>query len=223
MANNVEQILTRQSLAFSGIITASLSHELNNVFAIINEHNGLIDDMLVAAKRGVPLDEKKLQRSSQKITTQLERGKELIKRLNKFAHSSDNVIAEVQLNDLMQEIVALSQRLAGLKEMSLEYKPDPVEAITFNSNPYYLQQAIFTCFQIFMTNPSDNRIVTITADKSDSKVVIKIAGRQLTDDSQIIDRKELLGMLLERLNGKYEIIKEESAIILTLDELKPAE
>ena len=222
MANNVEQTLPRQGLAFSGIITASLSHELNNVFAIINEHNGLIDDMLVAAKQGVPVDEKKLQRSSQKIAMQLERGKELIKRLNKFAHSSDNAVAEIQLNDLLQAIVALSQRLAGLKEMSLEYKPDLVEAITFNTNPYHLQQAIFTCFQIFMINPADNRIVAITAGRSESKIVIKIIGRQLADDSQIIDRKELLGMLLERLNGKYEIAKEESAIILNLDELKPA-
>jgi C4-dicarboxylate-specific signal transduction histidine kinase len=217
-ANNVEQILTRQSLAFSGVITASLSHELNNVFAIINEHNGIIDDMLAAAKQGAPIDEKKLQRSSQKISVQLERGKELIKRLNRFAHSSDYDIAEVQLNDLIQAIVALSQRLAGLKEMSLEYKPDPVEAITINTNPYHLQQAIFICFQIFMINPENNRIVSTSARKDDNRIIIKIVGRQLADDNQIADKKEIVAMLLDRLNGKYEIVGAE--IIITLAELK---
>jgi len=217
------EILNRQSLAFSGIITASLSHELNNAFAIINEHNGLLDDMLIGLKQGVPLDEKKLQRSSQKIGLQIERGKELIKRLNKFSHSTDSPVVEVEITQLLQAIVDLSQRLAGLKEMIIEFMAPSTESIVLNTNPFYLQQAIFACFQIFMANTDASRLITIAVDKIESGIAIKIAGTAINDDDFTGGKIDMLNIILEQLDGSLEIIKAsgtDQSIVLVLRQLK---
>ncbi len=222
-SSNKIEILNRQSLAFSGIITASLSHELNNAFAIINEYNGLLDDMLMGFKQGVPLDEKKILRSSQKIGFQIERGKELIKRLNKFAHSTDYPVAEVDIAQIVQAIVDLSQRLAGLKEMIIEFKKPSAESIVLNTNPFYLQQAIFACFQIFIANTGANRSITIAVDKAEQEILIKITGTAIGDDDFTRERIDLLKILLEQLNGDLDISSggdQDRSIVLALRELK---
>jgi len=202
---------------------ASLSHELNNVFAIINEHNGLLEDMLAGLKQGMPLDEKKIQRSSQKIGYQVERGKELIKRLNQFAHSTDHAVMETEITQWLQAIVALSQRLAGMKEMIIEFKASPGETIFLNTNPYYLQQAVFICFQVFMANCEANRLITVAAEKAEGMLSLTVAGSAINDDEFTRDKLGLLKILLEQLNGNLEIKSRNGqnySIILKLRELK---
>jgi len=220
-----DEFLREQGLVFYAKITASLSHELNNALAIINEHNGLLDDMLMASKQGVPLDEKKLHRSSQKIGLQIERGKELIRRLNKFAHSSDSFIAEIDITELLESIIALSQRLVSLKGVDLEFVAPSTGVIPYRTNPFYLQQAVFTSFEIFMINSEDNRLIQVTTNKINDKISIKITGSTI-DKSEIVQRKtELLKILLDQLNGDLEIVSENEinqSIFLLLKKLTPA-
>lgn len=47
MSEAKDLLLREKGFGFSGAITASLSHEINNVFAIINELSGLLEDFLL--------------------------------------------------------------------------------------------------------------------------------------------------------------------------------
>jgi hypothetical protein len=48
--------IAETGLQFYGKITASVSHEIKNVLAIINENAGLLEDFTFMADRGKPID-----------------------------------------------------------------------------------------------------------------------------------------------------------------------
>jgi signal transduction histidine kinase len=201
--NKNQRLLRKKSLAFSGAITASISHELKNVLAIINEHNGLLSDILESAKQGVSPDERKLSRIAGKVNVQIEKGNELIGRLNRFAHSTDFETKEVELNDLLQEIIDLAQRLAGLRTIQLKLNP-PVEKIALNTNPFFLQYALFICFELFWDIAEKNRLVTVSAESSGQQAKIIISGVAIADLDKSCDQRNTLTALLKELKGNVE-------------------
>ena len=80
-----EQLRREKDLAFFGAITASVSHELNNVISIVYQTAGLLNDLLAGAQRGRPISDERLEQIAIRIGEQTERGAAIIKRLNAFA------------------------------------------------------------------------------------------------------------------------------------------
>lgn len=103
-----------------GAITASLSHEINNVFAIINELSGLLDDLLHAAEEGAPLDVEELGGTTKRIAAQVERGHEYVVQLNRFAHAVDKKQTTVLLNETVEDMTILCRRFGKLRQVELE-------------------------------------------------------------------------------------------------------
>ena len=65
---DIERVMWENSLAFFGAITASVSHELNNVMSIIDQNNGLLKDLLAV---GHPISNERLERINNSITAAL--------------------------------------------------------------------------------------------------------------------------------------------------------
>lgn len=218
-----DRYLREQGLTFNGKITASLSHELNNAVAIINEYNGLLTDMVEASKSDIPIDDKKLERATKKIAIQIERSQELVKRLNRFAHSSDSFNSSINIIELAELIISLSQRLLGLKGMDIEFSDHP-DTIIFRTNPFYVQLAVFTCFEIFMNDPDINRHLQLKISKSENQLRIDINGVSLKKDEDVSQKQDLLYFLLEQINGTLEVEENNGAscmITFLFEELKP--
>jgi hypothetical protein len=104
---------------FMGKITASATHEMRNVLAIIKESAGLIEDILEVSKDTSPATKEKFLRTLLKVRQQVERGVDLATRLNRFAHSPDEPVTGVDLNEIADQVASLTQRLAKLKRISL--------------------------------------------------------------------------------------------------------
>ncbi len=211
-------LLRREGLAFLGAITASLSHELNNAIAIINEHNGLLNDLLAGGQHGIAIEDKKLERATKKIARQVERAQLLIKRLNRFAHSTDAEIREIDVNDMLKDIVELSQRLAGLRMVQLEVTPYR-EGIRVTSNPLFLQQAVFICFQLFWDDAENNRRVVVVPEPGGQGVKISITGSHIANSGAAQDKRALLEVLLEELHGTVEYLSDDrqnQSIVLSI-------
>ena len=100
-------ILTETGLQFFGRISASISHEIKNVLAIINENAGLLEDLTFMANKGKPIDPDRLKRMAATVQKQIGRGDEILKNMNRFAHSIDETVAEVDLNQTIELIIAL--------------------------------------------------------------------------------------------------------------------
>ena len=99
-ANNpapIENDFLFNSLHFFGALTASVTHELNNVLGTIDQISGLLEDMAASASNNQTVSIENLNSLSEKINRQTERGIALIKQLNTFAHSADHVTAEFNL------------------------------------------------------------------------------------------------------------------------------
>ena len=79
----------QQELHYFGMVSASVSHELKNVLAILNENAGLLQDFAAMAEQGLPLDPDRIRRLAATMLGQIDRGDAIINRMNRFAHSAD--------------------------------------------------------------------------------------------------------------------------------------
>lgn len=212
-----EKLLREKGLAFFGSITASFSHEINNVMTIINELAGLMDDLLRVGQQGHPPQIERLSGISERIGTQVKRGEAMIKRLNRFAHTLDETVKTIDMRNLLEDLIALSERLLTLRRTRLETR-FPEETILLVSNPFLLQQAIFSCIELLLDASHDNQLLRLILEKQDGGARITIAGEEpivKTDDSSL----SFLPILMEELGGKVDVIPSDNgglSLVLSL-------
>ena len=142
MDKKVKELIRAKEIGFMGKVTASLSHEIKNTLAIINETVGLMGDLL---SKDAPEDWPQYSRLTSLLTSieeQVQRSADIVKRLNKFAHSMDKSLVDLDLNKLVQEITTLAQRFARLRGVQLEVETAP-EPLVIHSNPFRIQYVIF--------------------------------------------------------------------------------
>jgi len=162
-----------KKLAFFGAITASLSHELKNVLATINEFSGLLDDLCQAAAGGKAPSPERLVNISGKISKQVKRGETLIQRLNRFAHSVDEPRASVELKELLERICIICDRFAKLGQATLERRfPEGEREIT--SDPFTLQQVVYLGVRAALATAGQQRRITVALELDAPRPTIAI-------------------------------------------------
>lgn len=135
-----------ESLAFFGHIASGVCHEIKNNLAILNEQTGLIDDLFMMQKQGQTLDMAQMKGITQGMRRQVVRADQVIGRLSLFAHSLDEPVHQVELNQVLSLVEALSQRLASQKQVHLKNEFSSGRA-QVRSMPFFLAQVIFICFE----------------------------------------------------------------------------
>ncbi len=205
MGEKENRLLREQALSFFGTITASLSHEINNSVAIITELSGLQEDLLLGAEQGRPIDNGKMLELSQRITNQVKKGREFIKRLNRFAHTVDNAITDYDLKEVLDQLTALAQRFAFLKGINLETSLEK-ESVKIRGNPFGLQQAVFICIRLLIDASNKNETISVTFEKEEQGARILITGRSLNGAEEKESKLSFLTILMKELCGAIEII-----------------
>lgn len=207
-----DRTMLENSLAFFGAITASVSHELNNVMAIIDQNNGLMADLLLSAKPEHPVSSERLQRITEGISSQIERGVHIIKRLNSFAHSVDDPIREFDLVQLIDNFIKLAQRLASLKKVTLESQHDVTE-VKIQNSPFLLQQVLFLSIQRLLAMSQPGNLIKVATKKENTKIQIEITGRRHQaaipdwDQTYIVLLMNFIGGSLDiSADGEFETI-----------------
>lgn len=114
-----EQVVETGKLASVGELAAGIAHEINNPVAIMIEEAGWIEDILEDEEfqESENLDE--FIRALEQIRTQGRRCKEITHKLLHFARKTDSRIQEVQINDLIEELVALSAQKAKYSNVTI--------------------------------------------------------------------------------------------------------
>ncbi|PIE61701.1 MAG: hypothetical protein CSA29_01965 [Desulfobacterales bacterium] len=108
---------------YFGKMTASVSHELKNCLAIMNENNGLTQDLTAMALKGRPLDPERLNTVAERISIQIQRADRLLKQMNRFAHSSDRSQEQVDVDEAVTLAVNLGARLAANQRVDIQVEP----------------------------------------------------------------------------------------------------
>ncbi len=182
MIDNNDQL---SNLNFFGKITASVTHELNNVFSIINEYNGLLEDQIFIAESELTPNIEKLTRIQDRLAKQIERGEVIIRNLNKFAHSTDHEYVEFDLNDYLENIIYLTTRLANLKKIKLSFDKSK-EPINIINNPYEIMRNIFLVISSLLESLKPQSELSFSIESNDAYSLINIV---LIPESEIFPIK----------------------------------
>lgn len=225
--DGVEQkhkLLRQEELAFFGVVTASLSHEINNAVAIIGQLAGLLEDLLWGVRQGKPIDDGKLEDVSEKISNQVKKGQSVIKRLNRFAHSVDEPVKEFDLREMLEFISVIAERFAFLKGAKLELASQK-ESLTVTSNPFSLQQAVFICIEMALSASGKNEVVKVACEQDGDKFRVSIASAPVPKTDEANSKLALLSLLMEQLGGRVEwtSVDEGDALALSIPRSIPAE
>ena len=164
-------------LKFFGKMTASISHEIKNALAIINENAGLLEDIALMADRGREIEPERLKTVSRAVIKQIRRADIIIKNMNRFAHSADETTTTVDLRDSLLLVVALSERLASMRSVTLAPKL-PETPLNIRTVPFLLMNLIWLCLDFAINAAGDDKIVELAILKTENGAQIQF--RRLT-------------------------------------------
>jgi len=161
--------------AFIGKITASATHEIRNVLAIVKESAGLIDDLMQASVTRGPLDGDRVFKATARIEAQVARGAELITSLNRFAHSMDHDRQSIDLCEEVRHVVFLSQRFARKKMQTVMAEPSGGTP-AFTANSLAVQMALFAGIELLMEELPEGALIEVRGSGSCGQPAVEMWG-----------------------------------------------
>lgn len=197
-------------LHFFGTMTASISHELKNALAIINENAGLLGDLALLAEKGRPLDPERLKTRAEKIRQQVQRADNIIRRLNRFAHSAHEGAASIDVFEVFEFTVALAARLAAMKTVSLTVEPGtPVQ---MEVRPFQLENLLWLCLKQVFALATESQSVVFAAVGTGAEVVLSLhcsGGVPVAEIGAAVEREgqPLLKVLQAKLQVEAETLR----------------
>jgi two-component system NtrC family sensor kinase len=114
-----EQVIEAGKLASIGELAAGIAHEINNPVAIMVEEAGWMEDLLAEEELGECKNIDEFKRALGQVKTQGVRCKEITYKLLSFARRTDPKMRDVQLNDLVEEIVGISEQRARYSNVKI--------------------------------------------------------------------------------------------------------
>ena len=169
------EIVTESGLQFFGQMTASISHEIKNVLAIINENAGLLEDLALMADEGAEIDPQRLQNMSSAVMKQVSRADAIMKNMNRLAHSFDESIKTIDLNDILELLVALSSRFASTRGVAVQPK-DKEGPVKLRTAPFFLMNLLWLCLDFAMDAAGEDKIVELVPQKTEAGIQIFFKG-----------------------------------------------
>jgi signal transduction histidine kinase len=166
------EMITETGLQFFGRMSASISHEIKNVLAIINENAGLLEDFSLMADRGMPIDPGRLKTMAEKVKLQISRADGIIKNMNRLAHSIDETITTVDLDQTIELVMALTARIAAMRGVKVDLQL-PGSPLTIPTAPFFLMNLLWLCLDFSMSASGDEKRVELVVEETKNSVRIR--------------------------------------------------
>ena len=206
-------VLGESGFQFFGKISASISHEIKNALAIMNENAGLLEDYASMGEKGISIDLQRLKSLAGKIRNQVQRADEIVRNMNSFAHSVDRAENAIEMGELLALMTTLAHRFATMQGVNLELEP-PQKSVIVTTNQFFLEHLIWLCLEFAMDKAGEEKIVGLILEKEGSAVRIRINGLKdlqpptinnfLTDAAKAL--LEAIGAKVSADSGKGELV-----------------
>lgn len=191
-----------RDILFIGSVLASVTHEMQNVMAIIKESGALTDDIL---KLNEPLRLRhgdKLASALTNIQEQVGRGRNLMLMLNGFAHAAADHPSESDLRRFARQISVLAERMVRLKDCSLRAEFDG-QPLFVRANALLLMQSAYLGIAAVLEGcgPKDSLRMTVLPqgrEKTTAALRISAAQSKNTPDAAAV------GSVMQELGGFCE-------------------
>ena len=203
-------------LQFFGKMTASISHEIKNVMAIINESAGLLEDYSLMAEKGMPIDPERLRVVSDRVANQIRRANGITKNLNSLAHSVDEFQKSVDIKETLELAVGLTGRFADMRSVILDFQP-PSDFPAVVTSPFHLLNLIWQVLDFAMDASGAGKRVGLTFEAGPTSVKIRFTGIEaLTNVPETVFPTAKEAALLHMLGATIHQDAEKGEINLVL-------
>ncbi|UCE55454.1 MAG: sensor histidine kinase [Desulfobacterales bacterium] len=170
-----EKVVEAGKLASVGELAAGVAHEINNPVAIMVEEAGWMGDLLEEEEFQESKNLAEFKKSIGQIQTQGKRCKQITHKLLSFARRTDGSVQDVDINDMLEELVALSAQRA--KYSMVEIQPDYQEnlpCLKFSLSE--LQQVFFNIINNAIDAMEKNGgQLKISSRRKDNYIVVEIS------------------------------------------------
>ncbi|BBO71642.1 hypothetical protein DSCA_55720 [Desulfosarcina alkanivorans] len=167
--------LAIEGIRFFGEISASVTHEIKNVLAIINENAGLLQDMIMMNEKGIPLPPERLSKLAQAIAGQVARGDRIVKGMNRFAHSADVPMETVDVGAVVHFMSDLAGRIIAMKGKTVQFGM-PDSPVTVDTNRFFLENLVWTCLCRAMDAGAPDQPLSVVAEKIGPGARVRFCG-----------------------------------------------
>lgn len=134
-----EQECKAQVFASVDELSAGIAHEINNPLAIISQETEWLQHLLEKQSVQDLNQTDDCKDSLREIARQVDRCKEIVKKLLSLARQMNPVIQDVDVNSVLRTIISLAQREAAEKHIEIVGELDPALPIV-SSDPPLLRQ-----------------------------------------------------------------------------------
>ncbi|MFC1813030.1 ATP-binding protein, partial [Thermodesulfobacteriota bacterium] len=171
-----QQVIETGKLASVGELAAGIAHEINNPVAIMVEEAGWIQDLLEEEEFSESENLNEFQRALRQINVQGKRCKEITHKLLSFARKTDSRVQVVQVNDLIEDVIGLSEQRAKYSKVSIKKN--------LGNDLPFIQASQTEIQQVFLNlinnaldamDSSGGGIIDITSRVEDKNIVIDLA------------------------------------------------
>jgi len=209
-------IIGQTGLQFYGKTAASLSHEIKNALAVMNENAGLLEDFAAMSEGGTPIDPGRLKSLAGKVIKQIRRADGIVGTMNRFAHSVDESVKDVDLGEIVEFVATLSRRLASMRGVTLEPRRGD-SPVTITTNPFFLQNLVSLCLDFAMAAVGAGKTVGLVAEETENGAGVRFMGvgglAEVPADTFPANREKIL---LEALGAQLAVDTEAGELVLTL-------
>lgn len=204
--------LRSAGLTFYGGTCASVSHELKNSLALINENAGLLGDLVAMMRHGKPLDPEKAATITGRIAKHVAKANATIADLNRFGHLVDEPVCRVNLYEAVALAVRLHQRAASQKQVELVF-PGEDTGLQVQSRPFELGNALGLCIKAALAAAPGGR-VEAAVEPAGEGAAIRLSG---IDAAAVeVPADENARALFDSLAATCEVTADPSSLTLGL-------
>ncbi len=166
-----QQVIEAGKMASVGELAAGVAHEINNPVAIMVEEAGWIEDLL--EEDGSCEDPDEVRRALSQIKNQGTRCKQITRKLLSFAHKTDPELRKVQLNELIEEVIGLSEQRAKYSNVKIQMNLEPLLPEVYAS-PSEFEQVLL--------NLINNALDAMSPDGGSLDIITRIDGERAIVD-----------------------------------------
>ena len=170
-----KKVVETGKLASVGELASGVAHEINNPIAIMVEEAGWIGDLLEEEEFEKIENRAEIERAVEKIQYHGNRCKEITSKLLSFARKTDTTVHDVDINALLEELVALSSQRAkyGMVEIQTDFQED---LPSLRASTSELQQVFFNLINnaIDAMDP-DGGTLRISSRQRENTLVIAVS------------------------------------------------
>lgn len=208
-----------EGLQFFGTISASISHEIRNALAVINENAGLVSDFCALAEKGKTVDQERIKTLVSKVLDQVRRADDIVRTMNRFAHSVDDPLKSLDLPDVVGFVARLSLRTASMRGISLSAEPCP-SSVHIVTRPFFAENIIWLCLDFAMGTCAKGDTLTLTAESTPRGGRVRFSGlKNLGGHPETSFLTDRINALLEVLSGELSFNIDAGELVLSLTHL----